>query len=120
MSNPANLPLPIPDSTVNYFNNFFGPAFTVSTEVDGVIVSYFEKMTGSTESAKLMAGSVIYTAKAQNLDPMLILQEFINLPKNQLNSYLAYFLNQNRIGTSLLGLSNAPMTNKYLTRTILP
>ena len=67
-----------------------------------------------------MAGAVIYTAKAQNLDPMGVLQKFSVLPQGQLNSYLSMFLNLNRINTSFLGISNAPITNKYVSRTILP
>ena len=30
------------------------------------------------------------------------------------------FLNLNRIGTSYLGINNAPQTSKYVARTILP
>jgi len=38
---------------------------------------------------------------------------------NELNAYLTMFLNLNRANTSLLGISNSPQTNKYITRTIL-
>lgn len=38
---------------------------------------------------------------------------------SELNAYLTMFLNLNRSGTSLLGLSNSPQTSKYITRTIL-
>lgn len=38
---------------------------------------------------------------------------------NEINTYLTMFLNLNRSGTSLLGLSNSPLTSKYITRTIL-
>jgi hypothetical protein len=63
---------------------------------------------------------VVYTAKAQNIDPMEILHKFAALPTGQLNAYLVMFLNLNRVSTSMLGVSNAPMTNKYVARTILP
>ena len=108
------------DPTTNYFNNFFGPTFDVSQGVDDAVVSYFEKIAANKQSARAMAGALIYTAKAQNLDPMSILQEFSRLPKGQLNNYLTMFLNLNRIGTSYLGISNAPITNKYVSRMILP
>lgn len=39
---------------------------------------------------------------------------------SELTAYLTMFLNLNRQGTSLLGLSNQPQTNKYVTRAILP
>jgi hypothetical protein len=39
---------------------------------------------------------------------------------NELGAYLTMFLNLNRVGTSLLGISNSPQTNKYISRAILP
>ena len=38
---------------------------------------------------------------------------------SEVNAYLTMFLNLNRSGTSLLGLSNSPLTSKYIIRTIL-
>jgi hypothetical protein len=38
---------------------------------------------------------------------------------SEINAYLTMFLNLNRSGTSLLGLSNSPLTSKYILRTIL-
>lgn len=37
-----------------------------------------------------------------------------------LNAYLTMFLNINRVGTSLLGISNVPPVSKYISRAILP
>lgn len=39
---------------------------------------------------------------------------------NELDAYLTVFLNLNRVGSSLLGISNQPQTNKYVQRAILP
>jgi len=39
---------------------------------------------------------------------------------SELDAYLTMFLNLNRSGTSLLGISNSPQTNKYIQRAILP
>jgi hypothetical protein len=39
---------------------------------------------------------------------------------DELTPYLTVLLNTNRIGTSLLGLSNSPKINKYIQRAILP
>jgi hypothetical protein len=39
---------------------------------------------------------------------------------NELDAYLTMLLNLNRAGTSLLGISNQPQTNKYVQRAILP
>ena len=108
------------DITVNYFNNFFASDFAVTQNIDDTTIGYFERITANKTSARALAGAVIYTAKMQNLDPMAILQKFSALPAGQLNNYLSIFLNLNRIGTSLLGINNAPITSKYISRAILP
>lgn len=111
----------IPQSAASsYFNNFFQPLFDVSQVVDDTVVTYFEKITSNRVSARAMAGALIYTAKAQNLDPMVVLQQFASMSPGKLNDYTTMFLNLNRVGTSLLGISNAPIINKYVSRMILP
>ena len=108
------------DESSSYYNNFFGPTFDVSQGINDSVTSYFEKISQNKQTAKAMAGALIYTAKAQNIDPMAVLKEFAALPPGQVNNYLTMFLNLNRIGSSLLGLSNVPVTNKYVARMVKP
>jgi hypothetical protein len=108
------------DPTTSYFNNFYVSPFSVSQGVDDAFISFFEKITANKDTARALAGSVIYTAKAQGLDPMSVMQQFSSLPLGQLNAYLVLFLNTNRISTSFLGISNLPKINFYVKRTILP
>lgn len=114
-----NIPQTSTDKTADYFNNYFNPAFDVSSDVDTAIISFFETMTANKESAKALASALIYTSLAQSMNPMEVLQQFTKLPKGQLNAYLAMMLNLNRIGTSLIGITNAPNTNKYVERMVL-
>lgn len=108
------------NDTKNYFNNFFNQNFSVSQNVDDAIIAFFEKVTGNKESAKILASAVIFTSLAQKIDPMATLQQFTTLSSGELNAYLTMFLNLNRVGTSYLGISNQPITSKYVARTILP
>ena len=108
------------DLTTSWYNNFYVSPFSVSQGQDDAFVSFFEKITANKDTAKNLAGCVIYTAKAQGVDPMAVLQQFLTLPAGQLNAYLVLYLNTNRISTSFLGLSNQPKINKYVQRTILP
>lgn len=103
-----------------YFNNYFGPTFAVSQNIDDAIVSYFEEVCDNKESAKIMASAVMYTSYTQKINPMQTLQEFTKLPKGELNNYLTMFLNLQRVGTSYLGITNQPLSNKYIDRSILP
>lgn len=103
-----------------YFNNFYEQGRNISPNVDAAILSYFEEQTGNKLAAKALASAVIYTSKSQGLEPMETLREFTRMPQGELNSYLTMFLNLQRVGTSYLGISNQPVTNKYVNRAILP
>ena len=107
-------------SAAKYFNNYFDPSFTVAPNVDAAIISYFETVTENKESAKVIASAVIYTAYTQGADPMTILGQFTSLQTGELNQYLTMFLNLQRVGTSFLGLSTQPITNKYVARSVIP
>ena len=125
MSQPSNISTV--DLSVNkntsagkYFNNFFIAPGNVSSGQNDAVTAFFEQITGGNkESAAVLASTVIYTAMAQGLDPMSILEQFRSLKNGEINLYLAMFLNLNRVGTSLVGLNNQPVQNKYVTRTIL-
>ena len=69
-----------------YFNNFFAKDFSIGPAND-VIVAYFEKYTNNAESGRALAGAVIYTAQAQNMDPMAVFSEFQKMRPNELNNY---------------------------------
>jgi hypothetical protein len=119
MSSPQNTGVVKKDEQ-SYFNNFFINERTVSSNQNDAIVGYFEQYTnGNKSAARTIASAVIYTSISQGMDPMQVLNDFVKLPKGQLNAYLAMFLNLNRVGTSLLGINNQPITNKYITRAIL-
>lgn len=104
--------------TTTYFNNYYLPEISVSQSIDDTIIGYFEQVTDTKQAAKALAGAVILTSLSQNLNPMEVLQKFASMPANQLSDYLTMFLNLNRIGTSYLGINNAPKTSKYVERLI--
>ena len=107
-------------SSGNYFNNYFVAPNTITTNQNDAVTAFFEKQTnGNKQSAAVLASTVIYTAMAQGLDPMSIVQQFQQLNPGEINLYLAMFLNLNRVGTSLVGVNNKTTINKYVTRTIL-
>lgn len=125
MSQPSNISAV--DLSVNantsagkYFNNFFMAPGNISSNQNDAVTAFFEQITnGNKQSAAVLSSTVIYTAMAQGLDPMSILEQFRALKGGELNLYLAMFLNLNRVGTSLVGINNQPVQNAYVTRTIL-
>ena len=104
----------------NYFTNYFASLTPISEESYAAIVAEFEKITNESTAARAVAAAVVYTCRQQGLDPMQTLREFTKMPLSEINAYLALFLNTNRVGTSLLGVTNQPPVNKYVQRTILP
>jgi hypothetical protein len=116
---PSNLNNTGATNTTKFFNNFFTPVYTVSSNTNDAIVSYFEQQTGSLDSAKLLAQTVINTAQAQREDPLVILNEFQKLPNDQVNAILTLYLNSTRVNTSLWAVKNKPKPNPFITRTIL-
>ena len=113
-----NTSLPL-NNAAKYFNNFYSIDFTTGTGENDAVVAFFQKYTGDAVAGQSLAATVIYTAKAQNIDPMAVVTQFQQLPLNQLNSALVAFLNFNRVPTSLLGIKTETNTNSYVTRTIL-
>lgn len=103
-----------------YFNNFYAIKFDVSSDANSAILAFFEQYIENKNAAKNMAAAVLYTALAQNLNPLTVLSEFQRLPRGHINSYLIAFLNANRVPTSVLGLKSSVTTSPYVSRTILP
>jgi hypothetical protein len=119
----GNLP-PIEDTnnTTEFFNNFYKqPTPGVSSNINDAVIGYFQSITGDRESGITLAAAVLFTAAQQGITPMEVVDQFNRVTDpGELTAYLTMFLNLNRQGTSLLGLSNQPQTNKYVTRAILP
>lgn len=122
ISTATNLAPPDTSVSVNdarrYFNNFYSDVFEVGP-ADDAIVAFFEKQTQNKKSARNLAAVVLYTAKAQRLDPMTVLSEFQKLSPGQLNEYLAAFLNANRAPTSTIGIKRTTNTNPLVARAVL-
>ena len=124
LNSPSNVSAPAlrvsEPNAQEFFNNFFTRQYDISPDANNAVVAFFEKITDNREAAQALSAAVIYTCLTQNTNPMSLLQEFSSLQKGELDAYLAMFLNLNRIPSSLLGLSNTPVTNKYVQRTFLP
>ena len=60
-----------------YFSNYFVTPSTISSDVNDAVISYFQTLTnGNSQSATILASTVVYTAMAQGIDPMTIVQQF--------------------------------------------
>lgn len=105
--------------TQQYFNNYFNPKVEISQNNNDAILSYFEQQTGNAETAKQLVQAIIDTAAAQNIDPMQVLNVFVNLKTSELSPILALYLNSSRSNTSYLGVKLQPKQSQYVTRSII-
>lgn len=106
------------DNASKYFNNYFAKDFTIGIQNDA-LVAFFEKYASNKSAGSALAASVLYTAQAQGIDPIAVLNEFSSLTPGQINAYLAAFLNFNRVPTSSLGIKTQSTVNTLVSRTIL-
>ena len=106
-------------SGAQYFNNLYNSSSSISANANDAIVAFFEKYTNNKKTGDNLAAAVVYTATAQQLDPMTVLAQFQSLPPGQLTNYLTAFLNASRAPTSMLGLKTTISTSPFVTRAIL-
>lgn len=113
------------DNSYNYdtppetlLSNVYKPSFNVSQSLNGSIISFFEKITGDRKSAEILASSVLTTAFNKKINPVKLLDKLKNLTIQEQKYYLNYYLNTNRVGTSLLGSKRNAQVNKFVERSL--
>ena len=101
------------------FTNLFAKSFDINASDNDAIVAFFEKYAKTPEAGKNLAAAVIYTALAQNISPISLIEKFKVTPKQELDSYIIALLNSNRVQTSQLGMKMGGPQNPYVIRSIL-
>lgn len=102
-----------------YFTNLYTVDMSIGPNTNDGLVAFFEKYTGNKIAGQNLAGTVLYTAMAQGLQPMEVLGKFQKLSKGQLDGYLLAFLNSTRSPTSVLGIKTTTKTSPYVARTVI-
>lgn len=106
--------------TEQYLNNFYKPGFTVSASQNDIVTAFFESTTGNRESAAILSSSVIYTAIAQGVDPLVIIDQIKSMSEEDRQKFLSMFLNFNRVGSSQLGYRGPIKYRSHIQRLINP
>lgn len=113
------------DNSYNYntppetaLTNVYTPTFNISQSLNGSIISFFENITGDRVSAEILASSVISSAYAKKINPVKLLDKLRSLSVQEQKYYLNYYLNNTRVGTSLLGSRKNAQINKFVERSI--
>jgi len=119
MTIPSNLPNVKAESTPNYFNNYFVKQGFVTPNQYDALLGLLMKRTSSKQAAEHLTGAIIQGAAQQDTNVTELFDVIKKSNQVEMDSFLAFFLNNTRVGTSYLGVKNANNTNPYITRTIL-
>jgi hypothetical protein len=119
MAIPSNLPNLKAESTPNYFKNYFVKQGYVSDNQYEALIGLLMKRTANKQSAEYLAGAIIQGIAQQDTS-FNDMFDYIKAANNtELDAFLAFFLNNTRVGTSYLGVNNPGNQNPYILRTIL-
>ena len=119
MAIPSKLPNLKAESTPNYFKNFFVKEGYVTDNQYEALIGLLMKRTANKESAENLAGAIIQGSSQQNTSFNELFDYIKKANTTELDAFLAFFLNNTRVGTSYLGISNPGNQNPYVLRTIL-
>jgi hypothetical protein len=116
----TNLPINNVEETLEYFGTYYDANISVPQNVVDALYAFFISRTENEDTALALVHTVVVTAVATKINPMVVLDQFRKTGNSyQLDLLLATFLNKTRSNTSMLGVKNVPQANNQITRTIL-
>lgn len=115
----SNLPSTGKEATPNYFKNYYVKKGVVSDNQYEALIGLLMKRAKNRQAAELIAASVITGAAEQNMTMTDMIEYIRKSNETEIDAFLSFFLNNTRVGTSYLGISNPQNQNAYVVRTIL-
>jgi pyruvate/2-oxoacid:ferredoxin oxidoreductase alpha subunit len=106
------------DTTVQIFDRFYGYEQHVPVDAYDAVLSYFKSVFKSLEAAGNFTVSVFRISKETNIPVMNLLQQFQGQSAPEITLTLAYYLNNIRSRSTLLGLNVPTQPNFYVARNI--
>ena len=107
------------DLTVRVFDSFYGyEQFVDSNEWDAVL-SYFKSIYTTDSAAANFATALFRVSNEQSIPALSLLQQMQTTENTaELNLTLAYYLNNQRSNSTLLGVSQPVQPNYYAARNV--
>ena len=114
----VNYSNPKTDLTVRVFDSFYNFELNVPAQEYDAVSSYFRSVFTTKEAAENFTVT-LFRVSQLNKEPVLnLLNELQTTAGTQLTALLAYFLNAERSGATLLGVSEPVQPNFYASRNI--
>lgn len=115
----VNYVTPKLDRTVRIFDDFYKYSTVVNENEYDVVYSFFKSVFTEELAAKNFTVSLFQVADQSKIPVLDLLAEIQGQDQLQLTSTLAYYLNNLRSNTTLLGLSAPVVPNYYAARNVL-
>lgn len=107
------------DQTVEVFNNFYNFSVNVPSNEFDVVFSYFKSITDNTTEANNFTVTLFQMSANSNTPVLTLLDEFKSKTVLEINSTLAYYLNNLRSLATLLGVQAPVTANQNVARNIV-
>jgi hypothetical protein len=114
----VNYPNPSTDQTVRIFDQFYAYEAVVPAQEYDAVYSYFRSVFTDDVAAGNFTVTVFRVSNLSGIPIMDILQQLQSQPKPQITLTLAYYLNNLRDNSTLLGVNSATTPNYYVARNV--
>lgn len=107
------------DLTVRVFDNFYNYDVSVPAAEYDIVYSYFRSVMNNAEAAGNMAVNLFRVSDSTNIPVLTLLETMKGKTGIELTLNLAYYLNNIRSRTTLLGVNANPTPNFYAARLVI-
>lgn len=114
----VNYSNPKTDQTVKIFDEFYNYEVNVPVQEYEVVYGFFRSVFGTAEAAGNFSVTLFRIAQDSGIPVLSLLQQMEGQNKTELTVTIAYYLNNLRSPSTLLGLSTQVVPNFYVSRNI--
>ena len=107
------------DQTVRVFDQFYGFEINVEANEYDAVYSYFRKIYTDATAAGNFTVTLFRIANEQNIDVLTLLRQIqLSQTTAELDRTIAYYLNNMRSNSTLVGVSEPTQPNYYAARNV--
>lgn len=116
----VNYSNPKVDQTVKIFDRFYAYEVDVPALEYDAVYSFFSSIYGTAQAAGNFTVTLFRISQSSGIPVMDLLQQFQGLDQVNINLTLAYYLNNIRSPSTLLGINATTTPNYYVARNVRP
>jgi|688.fasta_scaffold187062_3 hypothetical protein len=106
------------DKTVRIFDRFYNFELSVPANEYDVLYSFFFRLSGNKDSAQNFAYAVFRIADQQGIPAIVLLDEFVGKTQLDVTALIAYYLNEIRSSSTMIGVQSQVTPNYYAARNV--